>query len=108
MTVPTTNFVDRVSTALNIHFARVYGGMHFPRPLVTGGLTPWQLRLARDTINAHLEGELLLEQLAQETLGHPLCQRICPQHWDFSTSLADAEAYRCSEGSDANDRFLTS
>ena len=60
------HFVDRVTTALNIHFARVYGGMHFPRPLVTGGLAPWQLRLARDTINAHLEGELSLEQLAQE------------------------------------------
>jgi AraC family transcriptional regulator len=59
-------FVDRVTTALNIHFARVYGGMHFPRPLVTGGLAPWQLRLARDTINAHLEGELSLERLAHQ------------------------------------------
>jgi AraC-like DNA-binding protein len=59
-------FVDRVTTALNIHFARVYGGMQFPRRLVTGGLAPWQLRLARDTINAHLEEELSLEQLAHE------------------------------------------
>jgi AraC family transcriptional regulator len=59
-------FVDRVTTALNIHFARVYGGMHFPRRLVTGGLAPWQLRLARDMINAHLEEELSLEQLAHE------------------------------------------
>jgi AraC family transcriptional regulator len=59
-------FVDRVTTALNIHFARVYGGMHFPRPLVTGGLAPWQLRLARDTINSRLEKELSLEQLAHE------------------------------------------
>jgi AraC family transcriptional regulator len=59
-------FVDRVTTALNIHFARVYGGMHFPRPLMSGGLAPWQLRLARDTINANLEEELSLEQLAHE------------------------------------------
>ena len=59
-------FVDRITTALNIHFARVYGGMHFPRRLVTGGLAPWQLRLARDTINAHLEEELSLEKLAHE------------------------------------------
>jgi AraC family transcriptional regulator len=58
--------VDRLTTALNIHFARVYGGMHFPRLSVTGGLTPWQLRLARDTINAHLDEELSLEQLAHE------------------------------------------
>jgi AraC family transcriptional regulator len=59
-------FVDRVTTALNIHFARAYGGMHFPRPLVSGGLAPWQLRLARDTINANLEEQLSLEQLADE------------------------------------------
>jgi AraC family transcriptional regulator len=59
-------FVDRITTALNIHFARVYGGMNFPRPLVTGGLAPWQLRLARHTINAHLEEGLSLEQLAHE------------------------------------------
>jgi AraC family transcriptional regulator len=59
-------FVDRLTTALNIHFARVYGGMRFPRFSMTGGLAPWQLRLARDTINAHLEDELSLEQLAHE------------------------------------------
>jgi AraC family transcriptional regulator len=58
-------FVDRVTTALNIHFARAYGGMHFPRPSVSGGLAPWQLRLARDTINANLEGEPSLEQIAR-------------------------------------------
>jgi AraC-like DNA-binding protein len=40
--------------------------MHFPRPLVTGGLAPWQLRLARYTINARLEGDLSLEQVAHE------------------------------------------
>jgi AraC-like DNA-binding protein len=59
-------FVDQVTTALNIHFARAYGSMHFPRPLVSGGLAPWQLRLARDTVNANLEGELSLERIARE------------------------------------------
>ena len=58
--------VDRVTTALNIHFAGAYGGMHFPRRLVSGGLAPWQLRLARDTVNANLEGELSLERIARE------------------------------------------
>src|SRR5580692_10376276 len=53
-------FIGRVTTALNVHFARVYGGMNFPRRLVTGGLAPWQLRLARDMINARLEEELSL------------------------------------------------
>jgi AraC family transcriptional regulator len=59
-------FVDRVTTALNVHFARVYGGMHFPRPLVSRGLAPWQLRLARDRITANFEGELSVEQIARE------------------------------------------
>jgi AraC family transcriptional regulator len=58
--------VDRITTALNIHFARAYGGMRFPRPLVSGGLAPWQLRLARDAINTNLEEELPLEQIARE------------------------------------------
>jgi AraC family transcriptional regulator len=58
-------FVDRVTAALNIHFARVYGGMHLPRPFVSGGLTPYQLRLARDMINANLDGELSLEKIAR-------------------------------------------
>jgi AraC-like DNA-binding protein len=40
--------------------------MHFPRPLVSGGLAPWQLRLARDTINANLDGDFSLEQIARE------------------------------------------
>jgi len=59
-------FVEQVTTALNIHFARVYGSMHFPRPLVSGGLAPWQLRLARDAINANLEGQLSVERIARE------------------------------------------
>jgi AraC family transcriptional regulator len=59
-------FVDRITTALSMHLARVYGGMHFPRPFKTGGLAPWQLRLARDTINTNLEGELSLKQIARE------------------------------------------
>jgi AraC family transcriptional regulator len=59
-------FVGRVTTALNVHFARVYGGMRFPRPSVKGGLAPWQLRLARDTINANLKRELSLEHIARE------------------------------------------
>src|SRR6202030_2307870 len=39
-------FVDRITTALNIHFARVYGGIHFPRSLVNGGLALLQFRRA--------------------------------------------------------------
>ena len=74
-------FVDRITTALNIHFARVYGGMHFPWPLVSGGLAPWQLRLARDRINASLEQELSLKQIAREC-------RLSASHFTRSTGIS--------------------
>jgi AraC-like DNA-binding protein len=82
-------FVDRITTALNIHFARAYGGMHFPPPLVSGGLAPWQLRLARDRINAGLEEDLPLKQIAREcrlSAGHFVraftrSSGISPRRW---------------------------
>jgi AraC-like DNA-binding protein len=60
------HFVDHVATAFNIHFARVYGSMHFPRPFVSGGLAPWQLRLVREAVNANLEEQLSVERIARE------------------------------------------
>src|SRR4030088_1626845 len=44
-----TLFVDHVSMALHTHLAERYGGMRMPRTSDSGSLTPWQLRLARDT-----------------------------------------------------------
>jgi hypothetical protein len=44
-------FVDHVATAINIHFARVYGSMYFPRLFVSGGLAPWHLILVREDHN---------------------------------------------------------
>lgn len=61
-----TLFVDHVVTALHTHLAQRYGGMRMPRTSGNGSLTPWQLRLARDTIDAHLGEGISLAQMASD------------------------------------------
>jgi AraC family transcriptional regulator len=61
-----TLFVDHVAMALHTHLAQRYGGMRIPRTSDSGSLTPWQLRLARDTINAHLDGGISLARMASD------------------------------------------
>ena len=58
-------FVDHVVMALHTHLARRYGGMRIPRTSGRGSLRPWQLRIARDTIDAHLDGQISLAQIAE-------------------------------------------
>jgi AraC family transcriptional regulator len=59
-----TAFLDHVAKALHVHLAQRYGGMRMPRTSVRGGLTPWQLRVARDSINANVSGAISLPQMA--------------------------------------------
>jgi len=59
-------FIDHVGKAFNAHIAQRYGRMQMARPAVIGGLTPWQLRRARDTINARLDQDVSLAQLASD------------------------------------------
>ena len=59
-------FIDHVVIALHTHLAQRYGGMRVPRTSGRGSLTPWQLRLARDTIDAHLNGGISLAQIASD------------------------------------------
>ncbi|WP_245472041.1 AraC family transcriptional regulator [Rhizobium jaguaris] len=59
-------FIDHVGKAFNAHIAQHYGRMQMVRPAVIGGLTPWQLRRARDTINARLDQDVSLAQLASD------------------------------------------
>jgi AraC-like DNA-binding protein len=61
-----TVFVEHVAMALHTHLAQRYGGMRIPRTSGSGSLTPWQLRLTRDTINAHLDGGVSLARLARD------------------------------------------
>jgi AraC family transcriptional regulator len=58
--------IDHVVMALHTHLAQRYGGLRIPRASERGGLTPWQLRLARDTINAQLDGRVSLAQMAND------------------------------------------
>ena len=58
-------FVDHVVHALCVHVAQIYGQMPASLPL-RGGLAPWQERRAKELLNANLDGEICLSQLAAE------------------------------------------
>jgi AraC-like DNA-binding protein len=58
-------FVDHVAHALCVHVAQRYGEMPTSLP-PRGGLAPWQERRARELLNANLDGEISLSQLAVE------------------------------------------
>jgi AraC family transcriptional regulator len=59
-------FVDHVLLALGAHVAQTYGGM---RPLlrpVRGELAPWQVKRAKEILNANLDGGVALKEVARE------------------------------------------
>jgi AraC-like DNA-binding protein len=56
--------IDPIGKAFNAHIAQRYGRVPVARSAVIGGLTPWQLRRAHDTINARLDRDVSLAQLA--------------------------------------------
>ena len=56
-------FVDYVMLALGCHIAQTYGGLEIR---TRGGLAPWQERRAKEIIEANLDGEVPLTQLARE------------------------------------------
>lgn len=59
-----SSFVDQVVAALHAHLACRLGGIQDAAATDRGGLTPWQLRLARNAIDRHLDGDITLAQLA--------------------------------------------
>jgi AraC family transcriptional regulator len=66
-------FLDHVLHALNCHFAYSYGGMTNSTSKVRGGLSPWQMRRATELLDAHLDGNIALQQVAEAcdlSLGH--------------------------------------
>jgi AraC-like DNA-binding protein len=66
-------FLDHVLHALNCHFVYSYGGMTKSTPKVRGGLSPWQMRRATELLDAHLNGNIALRQVAEAcdlSLGH--------------------------------------
>ena len=57
-------FVDYIMFALGCHIVQTYGGLETVPP--RSGLAPWQERRAKEIIEANLDGEVPLTQLAQE------------------------------------------
>jgi AraC family transcriptional regulator len=58
-------FVDHVLHALNCHFVCSYGGRRQVPRLLQGGLTAQQLRRATEFLDAHLDVEVGLQQVAE-------------------------------------------
>jgi AraC-like DNA-binding protein len=61
-----TLFVDAVALAFVAHVARAYAGFFESKGSSGAGLAPWQLRRACAFIDAHLQGDLSLSDLARE------------------------------------------
>ena len=59
-------FVGYVAMALNTHFLRKYASILPADRLRRSGLTGWQLRIAKEMIRSHLDGEVSLARIASE------------------------------------------
>ncbi len=60
-------FIDHMSRAAAVHVARRYAGAVVGRRrLRRGGLAPWQERRIKELLDANLDGDLSLEDLARE------------------------------------------
>ncbi len=57
-------FIDSVTFAIGVHLARTFGGMVLPGVRRDGTLTPFQLRMARELMDANLDGHLRIQVLA--------------------------------------------
>ncbi|HTA78187.1 MAG TPA: AraC family transcriptional regulator [Terracidiphilus sp.] len=58
-------FLDHVLHALNCHFVCSYGGVTTTAPQFRGGLSSLQMRRATEFLEAHLDGNVTLEQVAE-------------------------------------------
>jgi AraC family transcriptional regulator len=62
----TALFSDCIALAFFAHVVRAYGSVPAGGPNSRGGLAPWQLRRARDFINANLAGDPSISEVAKE------------------------------------------
>ena len=62
----TAMFCDCVALAFFAHIVHAYGGVCADGRKTRGGLAPWQLKRARDFINANLAGDPSISQIADE------------------------------------------
>jgi len=59
-------FVEHVVLAVGIHAAKAYGGMLPAITQLRGGLAPWQVKRAEDSLAANLGGDVSLADLAND------------------------------------------
>jgi AraC family transcriptional regulator len=57
-------FVDHVTAAVVAHLVQAFGGMNVEKQLPRGRLAVWQERRVKEFIDANLDGEILVMQLA--------------------------------------------
>lgn len=57
-------FLDHVALALSVHVAQIYGGMTSGKGSCRGGLAPWQVRRAKEMMEAMMKEDLTLAELA--------------------------------------------
>ncbi len=62
----TTLFLDSIALAFHAHVLHAYGGVLGNSGKVLSGLAPWQLRRAYAFIEAHLDGDPSIADVAQE------------------------------------------
>ena len=58
-------FLDHVLHALNCHIVCSYGGVRISAPRYRGGLTSLQMRRATGLLEAHMDGKITLQQVAE-------------------------------------------
>jgi AraC family transcriptional regulator len=58
-------FLDHVLHALHCHFVCSYGGVTISAPQFRGGLSSYQMRKATELLEAHLGGNIALQQVAE-------------------------------------------
>ena len=58
--------VDQIAASTTVHIAQRYGGLQPPRSPQSGGLAAWQLRVAWDIFDRHLDSSVSLDDLARE------------------------------------------
>jgi AraC family transcriptional regulator len=58
-------FLDHVLHALNCHFVCSYGGLRMSASQFRGGLSSLQMRRATELLEAHLDGDIALQQVAE-------------------------------------------
>ena len=59
-------FVEHVMMAMATHVALTYGGLKPVSQPPRGGLAPWQVRRAKEILDANLDGRVTVQQMAKE------------------------------------------